>query len=78
MCLGCEPKAHRIGNLDFVFLHGLLSWKHTVMCVANSIVMRQARWSYHSQSLSTQPQLRLLLCCSTLCSCTLKEGGYAV
>lgn len=35
------------------------------MCVANSIVMHQARWSYHSQSPSTQPWLKLILCYST-------------
>lgn len=35
------------------------------MCVANSIVMRQARWSYHSQSPSRQLWLKLILCYST-------------
>lgn len=35
------------------------------MCVANSIVMHQARWSYHSQSPSTQLWLKLILCYST-------------
>lgn len=50
MCLGWEPEAPGIGNLDFVFLHGLLGWKHAVTCVANSIVMQQARCSYHSRA----------------------------